>query len=84
MHRRLTYLEGFRDALETLVSYLRRARGCIDAVKLVEALDRALISVEEEIRLYKSKMHPISTLLEELAHAVEKNCSPKSTEIANC
>jgi len=72
MGRRLAYLEGFRDALETLVSYLRRARVCLDARELAEALDRALIQVEEEMRLLKARTHPISTLLEELDGAVKR------------
>jgi len=74
VNRRLAYLEGFRDALEAMISHLRRVRGCLDARELAEALDRALIQVEEEMRLLKARMHPVSTLLEEL-NSVARRCA---------
>jgi len=64
VNRRLHYLEGFRDALDTVVFWLKRCGVCNEVVK---ALEVALASVEEEIRALKALyVHPVSTLAEEL------------------
>ncbi len=74
MFRRLTYLEGFRDALDTLVTYLRTlgGNGRVRVSDLIEALGRALAHVEEEIRSYKAEVSPTSILVEELKRITQK------------
>jgi len=72
--QRITYLEGFRDALDVITTYLRRlgTEESVSVNDLIEALNRALAHVEEEIRSYKRELSLIQSLLEELEKHVDE------------
>ena len=70
---RLVELQSFKAALQTIMNIIADTRAtCIDAGKLIEALDGLIVRVDEEISYIMSSMDYTEYLYEELEKIIKR------------